>query len=64
MCQKIEIFMAEEMDFTSEKMDYTTAPCKWTERDAEYMADYDMFKELGLKDVNPLDIKELPESSK
>ena len=41
----------------TEEMDYTTAPCDWTEKDAEYVADYEIHKELGLENVKVLDIK-------
>ncbi len=42
----------------TEEMDFTTAPCIWTERDAEYVADYEIHQELGLKNVKTLGIKE------
>jgi len=32
-----------------DQVDYTTAPCKWTDRDADIVADYLILKELGLK---------------
>lgn len=41
----------------NQEMDYTTAPCDWTEKDAEIIADYEITKELGLKNVKTLDIK-------
>ena len=41
----------------NKEMDYTTAPCDWTEKDAEIIADYEITKELGLKNVKTLDIQ-------
>lgn len=41
----------------NQEMDYTTAPCDWTEKDAEIIADYEITKELGLKNVKTLDIQ-------
>ncbi len=42
----------------SEVMDFTTATCDWTEKDAEYVAQYDVLRKLGMKNVKKLDIKE------
>lgn len=42
---------------STEEMDFTTAPCDWTEKDAEIIADYEITNELGLKNVKTLDIK-------
>lgn len=41
----------------TEEMDFTTAPCEWTERDAEIVADYEIINELGLKNVKTLGIQ-------
>ncbi len=43
---------------TDEEMDFTTESCEWTERDAEYVADYEIFRELGMKNVKSLDVDE------
>lgn len=40
-----------------EEMDFITATCNWTEKDAEIIADYEITKELGLKNVKSLNIK-------
>ena len=41
----------------TEEMDFTTAPCDWTEKDAEIVADYEIINELGLKNVKTLGIQ-------
>jgi len=45
-----------ELNF-NEKMDFTTGPCNWTEKDAEYVAHYDVLRKLGMKNVKTLDIR-------
>jgi len=42
----------------TEDMDFRTAPCDWTEKDAEYVAEYDVLRKLGMKNVKKLDIRE------
>ncbi len=42
----------------SEEMNFTTAPCGWTEKDAEYVATYDVLQKLGMKNIRKLGIKE------
>jgi len=41
----------------NEVIDFTTAPCEWTEKDAEYVADYDVLRKLGMKNVKKLVIQ-------
>ena len=41
-----------------EDLDFTTAKCDWTEKDAEYVAEYDVLRKLGMKNVKTLSIKE------
>ena len=41
----------------TEEMDYTTAPCDWTEKDAEYVAEYEILRKLGMNNVKTLSIK-------
>ena len=41
----------------TEEIDFITAPCDWTEKDAEIIADYEITKELGLCNVKTLDVK-------
>ena len=38
----------------AEQMDYTTAPCKWTDKDDDIIADYLTFKDLGAKNISKL----------
>ena len=38
----------------SEEMDYTTAPCEWTDKDDDIIADYLVLKDLGAKNVSSL----------
>lgn len=38
----------------SEEMDFTTAPCEWTDKDDDIIADYVAFNELGLKNSKTL----------
>ena len=38
-----------------EEMDYTTAPCNWSDKDDDIIADYLVLKTLGLKNVSNLD---------
>lgn len=38
----------------SENMNYTTAPCEWTDKDDDIIADYLAFKDLGLENVSSL----------
>ena len=40
-----------------ELMNFTTAPCDWTEKDAEYVATYEVLHTLGMKNVKRLEIK-------
>lgn len=41
----------------AENMDYTTAPCEWSDKDDDIIADYLALKELGLKNVSSLHTK-------
>jgi hypothetical protein len=41
----------------AEEMDYTTAPCDWSDKDDDIIADYLVLKELGLKNVSSLNDK-------
>lgn len=38
----------------SEEMNFTTGPCEWTDKDDDIVADYLLFKELGLKNSSSL----------
>jgi len=38
----------------SEEMNFTTAPCEWTDKDDDIIADYLALKDLGLKNVSSL----------
>lgn len=38
----------------SEEMDYTTAPCDWTDKDDDIIADYLTLKDMGAKNVSEL----------
>lgn len=47
-----------DIKFTmSKEIDFITAPCNWTEKDAEYVADYEVLRKLGMKNVKKRDIK-------
>lgn len=55
---RILFFEKQVLELTdTEEMDFTTAPCEWTERDAEIVADYEIINELGLKNVKTLGIQ-------
>ena len=38
----------------NEQMNYTTAPCIWSDKDADIIADYVILKKLGLKNVSSI----------
>ena len=40
-----------------EQMDYTTAPCNWSDKDDDIIADYVILKTLGLKNVSSINDK-------
>lgn len=40
-----------------EQMDFTTAPCEWSDKDDDIIADYLVLKKLGLKNVSSLNDK-------
>ena len=41
----------------AEEVNFTTAPCEWSDKDDDIIADYVALKELGLKNVSNLNDK-------
>ena len=51
------VYCTTKLYTMTDEMDYTTAPCRWSSKDSDIIADYIASKKLGLKNVSNLNDK-------